>query len=146
MVTPLRSEHGHMSVGDSAEQFISFHALGRQRLLVSYCGLPSHPLNTLFFAVARRWRTFVSVFYTPAGERVFKQKPYRHPPLITGCRLTAVHIGEVLAPDELATFRVYDAFVDFVERIVWRTRNNNRLNSGHMLAKIKARNRLCPEF
>ena len=33
MVTALRSGQGHMSVGDSAEEFISIHALGRERLL-----------------------------------------------------------------------------------------------------------------
>ena len=39
-----------MIVGDSAEEFISIHALGRERLLVLSCGLPSHPLKVLFFA------------------------------------------------------------------------------------------------
>ena len=43
-----------MSVGDSAEEFISIHALGRERLLVLACGLPPHPLKILFFA---RWET-----------------------------------------------------------------------------------------
>ena len=46
-----------MSVGDSAEEFISIHALGRERLLVLSCGLPSHPLKILFFA---RWETIES--------------------------------------------------------------------------------------
>ena len=41
MVTAIRSGQGHMSVGDSAEEFISIHALGRERLLVLSCGLPS---------------------------------------------------------------------------------------------------------
>ena len=52
-----------MSVGDSAEEFISIHALGRERLLVLSCGLPSHPLKILFFA---RWDTkdFLSQFST----------------------------------------------------------------------------------
>ena len=50
MVTPLRSGQGHMSVGDSAEEFISIHALGRERLLVLSRGLPSHPLKIVFFA------------------------------------------------------------------------------------------------
>ena len=61
-----------MSVGDSAGEFISIHALGRERLLVLSCGLPSHPLKILFFA---RWETiervFVSVFYTPTAKCVF---------------------------------------------------------------------------
>ena len=51
-----------MIVGDSPEEFISTHALGRERLLVLSCGLPSHPLKILFFA---RWETierFFSVF------------------------------------------------------------------------------------
>ena len=49
MVTPLRSGQGHMSVGDSAEEFIAIHALGRERLLVLSCGLPSHPLQNSVF-------------------------------------------------------------------------------------------------
>ena len=57
MVTPLRSGQGHMSVGDSTEELISIHALGRERLLVLFCGLPSHPLKILFFA---RWETIES--------------------------------------------------------------------------------------
>ena len=50
MATPLRSGQGHMGVGDSAEEVISIHALGRERLLVSSCGLRSHLLKILFFA------------------------------------------------------------------------------------------------
>ena len=46
-----------MSVGDSAEEFVSIHALGCERLLVLSGGLPSHPLNVLFFA---RWETIES--------------------------------------------------------------------------------------
>ena len=60
-----------MSAGDSAEDFISIYALGREMLLVLSCGLPSHPLKILFFA---RWETiesFVSVFYTPAAKCFF---------------------------------------------------------------------------
>ena len=70
MVTPLRSGQGHVSVGDSAEELISIHVLGRKRLFVLSCGLPSRPLKILFFA---RWETiesFVSVFYTPAANCV----------------------------------------------------------------------------
>ena len=40
-----------MSVG------VSIHALGRERLLVLSCGLPSHPLKILFCA---RWETIES--------------------------------------------------------------------------------------
>ena len=71
MVTLLCSGQDNMSLGDSAEEFISIHALGRERFLVLSCGLPSHPLIILFFA---RWETivFVSVFYTPAAKCVFK--------------------------------------------------------------------------
>ena len=52
-----------MSVGDSAEEFISIHALGCERLLVLSCGLPSHPLKILYSA---RWETieFLSQFFT----------------------------------------------------------------------------------
>ena len=62
-----------MGVGDSAEEIISIHALGRERLLVLSCGLPSHSLKILFFA---RWETierFVPLFYTPAAKCVFNR-------------------------------------------------------------------------
>ena len=110
-----------MSVGDSAEEFISIHALGRERLLVLSCGLPSHPLKILFFA---RWETienFCLSFLHTSRQMCFLQKPDRRPPQITGRRVSALHQGGVGAPTELATFRVYDAVVDFVERNVWRT-------------------------
>ena len=63
MVTPLRSGQGHMSVDDSAQESISIHALGHERLLVLCCGLPSHPLKNVVFA---RWETieFLSQFST----------------------------------------------------------------------------------
>ena len=60
-----------MSVGGSAEEFISIHALGRERLLVLSCGTPSHPLKILLFA---RWETiegFVSVFYIYSCQMCF---------------------------------------------------------------------------
>ena len=38
-----------MRVGDSAEVFISIHALGCERLLVLSCDVPSNPLKILFF-------------------------------------------------------------------------------------------------
>ena len=63
----------YMSVGDSAEEFMSIHALGRERLLVLSCGLPSHPLKFLFFA---RWETIESFclsFYTLAAKCVFSR-------------------------------------------------------------------------
>ena len=62
-----------MSVGDSAEEFISIHALGRERLLELSCGLPSHPLKILFFARWETIRVFGSVFYTPAAKCVFNR-------------------------------------------------------------------------
>ena len=60
-----------MSVGGSAEQFISIHAPGREKLLVLSCGLPSHPLKILFFA---RWETISSFclsFLHKAAKCVF---------------------------------------------------------------------------
>ena len=70
MVTPLRSGQGHMSVGDSAEEFISIHTLGRKRLLVLSCGLRSHPLKILYVV---RWETieFLSQFSTHEPPNVF---------------------------------------------------------------------------
>ena len=121
MVTPLCPGQCHMSVGDNAEEFISIHALGRERLLVLSCGLASHPLKILFFA---RWETieFLSQFSAHQPPNVL-QKPDRRTPQIAGRRVSALHQGGVGAPNELATFRVHDAVVDFVERSVWRTRN-----------------------
>ena len=58
MVTPLRSGQGHMSVGDSAEEFIPIHALGREGLLVLSCGLPPHPLKMMF---CTRWETIENI-------------------------------------------------------------------------------------
>ena len=123
MVTPVRSGQGHNSVGDSAEEFISIYALGRERLLVLSCGLPSYPLKVLFFA---RWETIESFcfsFLHASHQMRFQQKLDRRPPQITGRGVSAVHQGGVGAPNELATFRIHDAVVDFVERSVWRTRN-----------------------
>ena len=59
-----------MSVGDSAEELISTHALGRERLLVLSCGLPSHPLKIMFCA---RWETieFLSQLSTHQPPNVF---------------------------------------------------------------------------
>ena len=54
MVTPLRSTQGHMSGGDSAEELISIHALGRETLLVLSCSVPSNLLKFLFSSVGRR--------------------------------------------------------------------------------------------
>ena len=121
MVTPLRSGQGHMSVGDSTKELISIHALGRERLLVLSCGLPLRPLKSLFFA---RWETMESFclsFLQTGRQMCYKQKPDRRPPQILRRRVSAVHQGGVGAANELATFRVHDAVVDFVKRSVWRT-------------------------
>ena len=60
-----------MSVGDSAEELISIHALGRERLFVLFCGLSSNPLKILFFG---RWETidsFLSQFSTHQPPNMF---------------------------------------------------------------------------
>ena len=80
-----------MSAGDSAEEFISIHALGRERLHVLSCGFPSHPLKILFFV---RWETIASFFLSflhTSLHMCFKQKPDRCPPQITGRTVSAVH-------------------------------------------------------
>ena len=60
-----------MNVGDSAEEFISIHAVGRERLLVLSCGLRSHPLKILFFARLEDDRDFSSQFSTHQPPNVF---------------------------------------------------------------------------
>ena len=60
-----------MGVGDSAEEFISIHALGRERLLVWFCGLPSHPLKIMFFARWETKRDFLSQFSTHQPPNLF---------------------------------------------------------------------------
>ena len=106
-----------------------------------------------FFA---RWETIESFclsFLHTSRQMCFLQKADRRPLQITDRRVSAVHLVGVGAPHELATFRVHDAVVDFVERSVRRTRNcaayNPRSASEFlrpMLAKIAARNRFFPEF
>ena len=59
MVTSFRSGQGRLRVGDNAEELISSHALGHERLLTLFCGLPSHLLKILFFA---RWETIEFFF------------------------------------------------------------------------------------
>ena len=62
-----------MRVGDSAEEFISIHALGRERLLVLFLWSYVTSSQILFFA---RWETiesFVSVFYTPTAKCVYNR-------------------------------------------------------------------------
>ena len=52
MVTALRSGQDHISVGGSAEEFISIHVLGCprafERLLVLSSDLPSNTQNSVF--------------------------------------------------------------------------------------------------
>ena len=103
MVTPLCSGQGHMSVG-------------RERLLVLSCGLPSHPLKILFFARRETIESFCLSFLHTSRQKCVKQMPDRRPPQITGRRVSAVHQGGVGAPNELATFRVHHAVVDFIFR------------------------------
>ena len=71
-------------------------------------------------------RVFVSIFCTPAAKCVLTEA-WSAPATNPGRRVSAVHQGGVGAPNELATFRVHDAVVYFVERSVWRTRNCARL-------------------
>ena len=86
MVTALRSGQGHMNVGNNAEEFISIHALGPERLLVLTCGLPSHPLKILSSACWETIESCVSVFYIPAAKYVFNRSLIgaRHKPPAVG--------------------------------------------------------------
>ena len=60
-----------MGVGDSAEEFISIHALGRERLLVWSCGVPSHPLKILFFARCETIESFCLSFLHTSRQMCF---------------------------------------------------------------------------
>ena len=63
-----------MSVGDSAEELISIHALGRKMLLELSCGLPSHNLEIMFIAGWEKIlvsRSSLSFLHTPAAKCVF---------------------------------------------------------------------------
>ena len=60
-----------MSVGDSAEEFTSIHALGRERLLVLSCGLPSHSLKIMFLHPLGDHPDFLSQFSTHQPPHVF---------------------------------------------------------------------------
>ena len=71
MVTSLRSGPGHMSVGDSAEEVISIHALGRERLLVLSRSLPSHRLKVLFFARLETTEIFCLSFLDTSHQMCF---------------------------------------------------------------------------
>ena len=73
-----------MSVGGSAEELISIHALGRERVLVLSCVLPSHPLKNLFLRPLGDDREFLSQFSTHQPPNV---KPDRRPPQTTGRRV-----------------------------------------------------------
>ena len=53
--------------------------------------------------------------------------------------MSAVHQGGVGTPNELATFRVHDAVVDFVERSVWKTRNCAAFNPRYLLENFSGR-------
>ena len=67
-----------MSVGDSAEEFISIHALGHKRLLVLSCDLLSHPLKILFFARLETIEFYLSFPHT-SRQMCFQQRPDRRP-------------------------------------------------------------------
>ena len=95
MITPLRSGQGHMSVGDSAEEFMLIHVLERERLLVLSCGLPSNPLNILVFSMLEE---FCLCFPHTSRRMYFYQKPGQHPPNVTGRIVSTVHQGWVGAP------------------------------------------------
>ena len=60
-----------MRVGDSAEEFISIHALGRGRLLVLSCGLPSHSLKQTLFRPLGDDGEFFSQYFTHQPPKVF---------------------------------------------------------------------------
>ena len=60
-----------MSVGDSAEEFISIHALGRERLLVLSCDLPPNPLKILFFAGRETIESFCFSFLHTSRQMCF---------------------------------------------------------------------------
>ena len=74
MVTALRSGQGHMGVGDSAEEFISIHALGREGLLVLSC-VPSVTSSLEFcFSPVERRKSYCLSFLHTSRQMCFQQK------------------------------------------------------------------------
>ena len=124
--TLLRSGQVYMRVDDSAEEFTSIQALGRERLPALSCGLPSNLLNLLrdIFAPLGDDRDCLSLFSAHQPPNAFQQKPGRGPPHTTGRSVGTAHHGWVGAPNKLATFRFHDAVVDFIEPSVWRSRKH----------------------
>ena len=60
-----------MSLGDSAEEFISIHALGRERLLVMSCGLAVTSSQNSVFRALGDDREFLSQFPIHQPPNVF---------------------------------------------------------------------------
>ena len=71
MVTLIGPGYGHVSVSDSAKEFILVHALGRERLLVLSCF--QIRLKVRFCPFERDRVCFVSVVYTPATTCAFNR-------------------------------------------------------------------------
>ena len=63
MVIPLRSGQGHMSVGESAEEFVSIHALGRGGCCVVLWSSVTSSQNPVFRPLGDR-RDSLSQFST----------------------------------------------------------------------------------
>ena len=126
-----------MSVGNSAEEFPSIHALRRERLLVLSCGLPSHPLKMMFLAC---WEAieFLSQFSThqppnvcwfvagtdqawsPAVEWALYTKGGSDPPTSSPrsefTTLSSISPNEVCGEHEIAQRLIQDLLEDFSGR------------------------------
>ena len=112
-----------MSVGDSAEDFMLIHALGRETLPALPCGLPSNLLKIMFFslwgAIESLRLCSLNVCDTPDTKCTFNPSLSGRRPLhITGRCVSIACQGWVGAPQQLGTLRFHDAVVDFVERSV----------------------------
>ena len=115
---------GHMGVGDSAEEFILIHALGRERLLVLSCGLPS---NTVKVKLGDDREFFVLVFYTPAAKYVFNRSLIgaRHKlPAVEG----ALYTKEGSKPLTSSPRSDFTTLSLISSNDVWRTRNHSASN------------------
>lgn len=69
MINPLHSGQSHIQAGDSAEEFMSIHAVGRERLPALSLDLWLNLLKILCFARCRTMESFCLRFLRTSRQR-----------------------------------------------------------------------------